>query len=171
MVMDVLTAIEASALGVWVRESVSLFAYPGIIAAHTIGLAFLVGANAAVDLRILGYASSLPLAPMEKFFPVMYAGFWVNALSGIALTVAYATSLLTNPVFLVKVTLIVLAVINLRLIRVRVFAGPGPPAEGPLPRSARVLASTSLALWTLAIVFGRLTAYTQLIATTFGGGG
>lgn len=167
---DILASIEASALGVWVRESVSLFAYPGIIAFHTIGLAFLVGANAAVDLRILGFAPRLPLEPMKKFFPVMYIGFWINALTGIALTVAYATSLLTNPVFLLKLTFILLAVVDLRLIRVRVFGGSGPPAAGSMPRGARLLASTSLVLWILAIVFGRLTAYPLLIASTFGGG-
>jgi hypothetical protein len=166
--MDLLAWIEASALGVWVRESVSLWAYPGLIAFHGIGLAFVVGLSVAIDLRLLGAAPDLPLAPLEKLFPVIWIGFWVNAISGVALTVAYATTLGTNPVFLVKLVLVGLAVANMHLIRTRVFGTARLAGDRAAAERGRRLAWTSLGLWTATIAGGRLIAYTDLLAKTLG---
>lgn len=68
--------IEQTGLSMWLRESPSLLAFPSVIVLHTVGLAFLVGTNVAVDLRILGFASRISLTPMERLFPVMWSGFW-----------------------------------------------------------------------------------------------
>ena len=77
--MQVLASLERSGFGTWVREAPTIWAYPTVLFLHTVGLAFLVGINVAIDLRILGVASSMPLAPMKKLFPWMWAGFWINA--------------------------------------------------------------------------------------------
>ena len=167
--MEILVWLEAIAPAVWVRESISLWAYPTILATHAIGLAFLVGANAAIDLRLLGYAPDLPLAPMEKFFPVIVVAFWVSALSGGLLLIAAATTMLTSVVFYIKLLFIALAVVTLRLIKTRVFSDQASLEAGSVPRIGRVLAIASLAFWAGAIIAGRLTAYPILIATTFGG--
>ena len=166
--VEILTWVEATALAVWVRESISLFAYPSILAIHGIGLAFVVGASAAVGLRLLGAASDLPLAPMKKFFPVIWVGFWVNALSGLLLLISSATAMMTSTVFLLKLFFVALAVVCLRLIYTRVFGSPAVLESGVVPRFGKILAGVSLASWVLAIVAGRLTAYTILIASTFG---
>ena len=76
--MSFLLSLENSAFGTWVRESSSLWAYPAILFLHTLGLGFLVGLNAAIDLRILGVARKMPLAPLEKFFRSCGVAFWVN---------------------------------------------------------------------------------------------
>ena len=89
--MPLLASLENSGFGTWVRESKSLWAYPTILFLHTVGLGFLVGLNAAIDFRILGFARKLPLAPMESFYKIMWAGFWVNLLSGTLLLMADAT--------------------------------------------------------------------------------
>ena len=39
------------------------------------GLAFLVGANVALDARILGVGRGVPLASMLPFFRAMWLGF------------------------------------------------------------------------------------------------
>lgn len=166
--MDLLAWIEGTAFATWVRESVSLWAYPGMLSFHTIGLGFVAGISSAIDLRILGVASSIPLAPMQRFLPVMWAGFWVNALSGVALLMAYATQLLTNPVFVAKLIFIALAVANVMLINRKVF-GEGA-AGNPLPKNAKLLAASSLFFWIGAILLGRFTAYIGLVAALFGGG-
>ena len=111
--MDVLRAIEDSGVGIWVRESGSLWSYPTIIFLHAVGLTFVAGVNAAIDLRLLGFAPRLPLASMRGLFPVMWVGFWINALSGIALLIADATTMMVSWVFWVKIAAIVLAVITL----------------------------------------------------------
>ena len=141
------------------RESESLWAYPAILFLHTMGLAFLVGTSVAMSLRILASEPGAPLAPMEQFFPVMYFGFWVNALSGVALSIAHATLILTQPTFWIKMAFIAVAVVNIRLLKTQVFRDPASLDARPALMKGKVLAGTSLALWAGAITAGRLTAY------------
>jgi hypothetical protein len=69
-----------------------MFAYPMILFLHTVGLAFLVGPSVALVARILGLAQSLPLAPMERFYRIMWIGFWINVGSGAVLLIADAAT-------------------------------------------------------------------------------
>lgn len=158
--MDLLLWLEGTGFGTWMREAdylYSLFPYTFVLSMHTIGLAFLVGPKAAIDLRILGVAPGLPLAPLEPFFRLMWIGFWLNAVSGVLLIPGYAVIRLTDPVFYVKLGVIALAIVNLRATRREVF-GAGSVARQPSAR-AKVLAASSLGLWTAAIVTGRLLGY------------
>lgn len=164
-----LDAMESSAFATWVRESPSLFAYTGMLSLHAIGLAFVVGLSSAVALRLLGVAPEIPLAPARKFFLLMYTAFWVNALSGIALFAGSATSLVENAAFLVKLGFVVLAVVNLRLLKRFAFDEAGLPRNGePVPAAAKALAVSCLVLWSAAIIAGRLTAYPGLLGKYFG---
>jgi hypothetical protein len=90
--MPLLEAIENSAFAIWLRESPSLFAYTGVLSLHTIGLGFLVGISTGIALRMLGFTPELPLAPLGRFFPLMWAGFFVNAFSGVMLLICGATT-------------------------------------------------------------------------------
>src|ERR687887_93881 len=89
--MDILRTLEQSSFSQWVTGSSSIFAFPTILLLHTIGMGVVVGINAGIDLRILGLAPALPLAPMERFFPLFWVGFWVNATTGTILLIADAT--------------------------------------------------------------------------------
>jgi hypothetical protein len=156
--MNVLQAIESSSFSQWVRESESLLAFAGILLVHTIGMGFVVGVNATIDLRILGFAPAVRLSSLEKFFPILWLGFWLNAVTGTMLLAAAATTMLTNPDFYVKMVFIALAVINLKMVRTRVF---GDPLIDKVPpsKTAKILAVTSLIFWLGAITSGRLLAY------------
>jgi len=136
------------------RESPSLFALPGILAAHTVGLGLLAGLNGALDLRLLVVARSIPPAAFTHFLPVMWFGLWMNVLSGIALLLAYPTKALTNPVFYLKLGLIAAAVVVLRTILRRISAAQAAPG------TTKMLAAASLVGWAAAITAGRLLAYT-----------
>ena len=114
--------VETSALSIWVRESPSVFAFPIILSFHTIGMGFLAGMNAAIALRILGFAPRVPLMEARRVFPVLWAGFWLNAVSGIVLLIAYPTKALTNPMFYFKLTCVALGLVTQTLIRRRVLA-------------------------------------------------
>ena len=129
-----------------------------ILLLHTIGMGVVVGINAGIDLRILGVAPSLPLAPMERFFPLLWVAFWINATTGTILLVADATTKLTNPDFYVKMVFIALAVVNLQMLRSRVFRDPLIDKK-PFTSNAKVLAVTSMIFWLGAITSGRLLAY------------
>src|SRR5512134_3164203 len=106
--MQFLEALEQSSFSVWVRESPSIWAFPVILLFHTIGMALCVGVSAGINMRILGIAPGLRLAPMERFFPILWFGFWVNAITGTMLVVQDATAKLTNVDFYVKMVFIAL---------------------------------------------------------------
>lgn len=146
--------LEASAWRAWIVESPSLFAFPGILAAHTIGLALLVGVTVALDLRLLGVAPDVPPATIARLRPVMWAGLWLNVATGLALLLAYPTKALTNPVFYLKLTLIAIGLALLRMQLQRLHEGR------PVTRVDRQSAALSLAVWAAAIAAGRLLAYT-----------
>ena len=156
--MEFLRLIEQSSFSQWVTGSSSVLAFPTILLFHTIGMGVVVGISAGIDLRILGLAPALPLAPMEKFFPLLWVGFWVNAFTGVILLAADATTKMTNPDFYVKMGFIALAIINLRMIRNRVFRDPFIDKK-PMTSDAKVLAVTSMIFWLGAITAGRLMAY------------
>ena len=151
--------LEASAFSVWVRESPSVFAFPGILSVHAIGMALVVGLNAAIDLRILGFAPYIPLLEMKRFFPLIWIGFSMNAASGVALLIGYPTKALTNPVFYAKLAFIALGLVDLRLIRNQVLRDSSLDKK-PVPTKGRLLAVASLACWAGAIATGRFLAYT-----------
>jgi hypothetical protein len=156
--MDVLLKIQESGFSQWVRESESLFAFAGILLVHTIGMGFVVGVNATMDIRILGFAPAVRLSALQKFFPVLWLGFWMNAITGTILLGADAVNKMRNPDFYVKMVFIALAIINLRMLKKQVFQDPLIDKVPPSAR-AKVLAVTSLLLWLGAITSGRLLAY------------
>jgi hypothetical protein len=167
--MGLVEAIENSAFASWVRESPSIFAYTSILSLHAIGLAIIVGINTLIALRLLGFGADLPVTPLRKLYPWMYVGFTINALSGLSLLAANLINDLTNWIFLAKLGLIALAMVNLELIRSRVLDAPGALSTDVLPRRARVFAINSIVLWGAAIVTGRLTAYPHLVESLFAG--
>jgi hypothetical protein len=150
--------LQDTAFARWIGESGSLLGYPTILFLHTIGLATLAGLNASINLRILGIARALPLAPLVRFYPAMWIAFVVTTASGVALLMADATTKLAQPVFYVKLVFVALAVVNLQLLRTRVLADPAVDAR-PLPGNARMLAVTSFVCLIAATVAGRLIAY------------
>lgn len=161
-------AIENSAYAAWVRESPSIFAYTTILTLHAMGLAIIVGLNTVVALRLLGFMPGLAVPPLRKLFPWMYVGFTVNAFSGLSLLAANLQKDLANWMFLIKLVFIALAMVNLELTRMRIFDRPGALSSPELPKEATRFALTSMLLWGLAIVSGRLTAYPNFVAAWFG---
>src|SRR5207245_5420837 len=97
--MQFLAAIEQSGFSVWVRESNSLLAYPGVLFLHTLGMGVVAGISGLIALRILGCAREVPLADVRKMYPYMWAGFILNTFTGILLFLIDVTSKIIDPVF------------------------------------------------------------------------
>ncbi len=150
--------IENTGFGIWVRESGSIWSYPMIITFHSYGMAMLVGVSAVIDFRLLGFASHVPLAPLKRLFWLIRVGFWISLLSGIALTIGDAATMLISPIFYIKMAFVGLALVTVRLIEQRVFGRPELGADR-LPGHAKTLAICSLVFWLASITAGRLTAY------------
>jgi hypothetical protein len=151
--------LEATPFSIWLRESNSVFAFPGILSAHAIGMGLAAGINAAYALHILGVAPGIPTPELRRFVPVMWFGFWLNASSGILLLLAYPTKALTNPVFYLKLTLIVLAMGLFVVIRRRLLDERPAVNERATP-TMRFYGGAALVCWAGAITAGRLLAYT-----------
>jgi hypothetical protein len=149
--MDIVTAIHESALANWVRDTI--WVYPLMLTLHAVGLAFAAGLSVALDLRLLGVARALPLDPMRRLQPVFYTALAVNAISGVGLVLNNPAKWLVDPLFYLKIALLVFALIDAELIARRIRA-----AAGQL-QSTRVLAAVSLFLWAGAVTAGRLLAY------------
>lgn len=156
--MGFLETLQGSAFAMWVAGGDTLLAYPTILMLHTLGLAIVVGTNTVIALRVLGVSPGLPLDELKKTYRPMWIGFVINLVSGLCLFAANATHFGTMFDFYLKLSLIVLALVIAVRIRLLVFAVPNvSPAQ--IPQQAKVLAAISLALWTGAIVAGRLMAY------------
>ena len=161
-------AIENSAYAVWVRESPSIFAYTTILALHAMGLAIIVGINTIVALRLLGFVPEIPIAKLRQLFPWMYLGFTINAFSGLSLLAANLSNDSHNWMFGLKLTMILCAMINLELTKVRVFDNPLVVNGTGVPAEANRFAIASMFFWSLAIVAGRLTEYPHFVAKWLG---
>jgi hypothetical protein len=121
-----------------------------------LGLALLVGTNVLLGLLVIASTPRATLLPMQRFIPVMWIGFGMNAVSGILLLLADASTMLVNPVMQLKFLFIVLAVVSARLMMREALRTPERPR---LVTGPKVLAVSSLLMWAGAIVAGRLTAY------------
>ena len=150
--------LESTAFSTWMRESTSIFAFPIVLALHTIGLGLIAGLSVALDLRILGFAARIPVPEFRCFLPLMWLGLWLNVTSGLALLAAYPTKALTNPVFYLKLGLIAVALMILDVVRRRLLT-EGMARES-MSGNLKILATASLGCWAGAITAGRLLAYT-----------
>ena len=155
--MSFLAWLQGTALASAVAET--LWAYPLLETLHALGMAMLLGALGLLNLRILGFKPDLPLLGMQELLPLAWAGFTLNALSGIALFTSDAIYFFSSYTFRVKLVLIALAGLNAVLLNQQVFrdAAAGAVAVGS---RARWLAGTSLVFWVGAAAAGRLIAYT-----------
>jgi hypothetical protein len=160
--------LESTSLSRWVVESPSMFVFPGFLVLHAIGMGLAAGLSAALDLRVLGVAASMPLSEFRRFRPLLWFGFAVNAVSGVLLLIGYPTKALTNPVFYLKLGLIAVGLVLFARMH-RLIADEHALADAATARRLKRLAVVSLVCWFVAIVAGRLLAYThtRLTATEF----
>ena len=135
--------VEFSQLGDLARRSVWL--YPAANTLHVLGAALLVGAILVYDIRILRGRE-----PTKTALTLSIIGLILLLVTGPTMFSAEATAIGHNPIFQLKMAVILAALINVLL---HWLAGP------VMPRLARLHAFISALLWTGALVFGRLIAY------------
>jgi hypothetical protein len=157
MFNDLLVALQQSAFSTWVQET----AYPVVITAHSVGLATLVGLLVIIDLRVIGFGRGMPLPALRKLMTVVWAGFFLNFVSGIMLFSIDAKKDFYSTLFRIKILSIVLGLLFGWLITRSVLARDSEysAVDARAPGSARAFAAVSLLCWTIAIISGRLLAY------------
>jgi uncharacterized membrane protein len=134
---------------------------------HFIGLAMLIGAIGALDLRMLGFAKQLPIASLHQLVPWALAGFGINVTTGVMAFIGMPSFYTYDIVFWIKIFTILLLGLNAaafyltNTFSVVEQVGPGEDA----PPFAKFIAASSLVLWFVVITLGRyIQQYTHTIA-------
>jgi hypothetical protein len=154
--------LEQLPFSIWLNESASPWAFPMFLFVHTLGMSVVAGGSAAIDFALVGVWQT-PLKPLERLFPVLMAGFVINAVTGVSIFMKDASTYGRNPDFYIKLLFVLAGMALLVVIRRRAF-GYAHQDETPAPNGVKALAWTSLACWTGAIVAGRLIAYVGPVA-------
>jgi hypothetical protein len=161
---DVLDYLENLPLAIWVRSSPSLFAYSTVLSAHGIGLAIVLGVNTLIALRLLGIARDIPLAGLRRLYGLVWVGFFINLVSGLLLFIAEAHTMVAMVAFWGKMTFVALGMVVAELLKRLYFTDIASVQAGVVTRVGRNLAILSLVCWYLALIFGRLTAYPDMVS-------
>lgn len=155
---EFLTSIQQSGFARFIGESGSKWGYPFVLFMHTLSLGIVAGVSAGLALRVLGVARGIAMESLDRLFPIMWFGFILSAVSGLALLATDPVTKLHQTVFWVKLIFVFLGVANMQMMRNRIFRGPAV-SSGVMPSNARMLAMTSLFFWIGATTAGRLIAY------------
>jgi len=153
-----MAALEASAFAEWVRTS--FVGYPALLTLHSIGMSIMVGLVAVVSLRLVGKFERIPYSSLEKMLVLAWVGFAINLISGLAIFTSQATFYITSGPFLLKLAAVLVgAGLAAYMQPILKREAAGWANRGSIPGGVRNLAFVSLALWSVAIVTGRFTAY------------
>jgi len=156
--MEFLNWLETLSYSTWVRESPSLWAFPALLFVHTLGMSLVAGGAAVISMALLGMWPKTAIKPLERLYPVMWFGFWINLFTGFSIFLKDASIYGRNYDLYVKLVFVAAGVWLLSITRKQVFGDPNLD-KGPVPGRAKMLAWASLACWFCAIVAGRLIAY------------
>lgn len=153
--MEQLIWIEHSTFSIWTRESSwALFAF---LIVHTISMGLALGTGVAINLRVLGVASRVPLPQLPRLLPAMYAALVAVLVSGVLLVIAYPAKALTNPLFYMKLSVLIAAVLlTQRLTRFSADAAA-------VPHRSKLTAVLCLLLWVAGLTAGKYLEYTYKI--------
>jgi hypothetical protein len=158
--MHFLEFLENLAFSQWVKNAPTIWAFPTILVLHTIGMGVVAGGSSMLSLMILGFWPAVPMKPFQRVFPWMWAGFWLNAVTGTMMLVADATTKLTTVDFYLKMAFVFVGIFLMARMQRQVFEDPQLD-QGPLSGNAKMLAWASLGCWFGAIIAGRLLAYVK----------
>jgi hypothetical protein len=125
---------------------------------HFMGLSLLIGVAGVLDLRLLGFAKRLPLAPLQRLVPFAAAGLGVNLITGMLFFTGDPAQYIHNGAFGMKMLFIVLAGLNVMVFYAaglaRAIDKVGPGEDAPL--GAKITAAASLFLWVGVMFWGRM---------------
>jgi len=157
--MDFLYSIEGLGYSTFIRDSGSLLAFPMYLLAHTLGMATMVGGAVIIAFALLGlWPKGVPIKPLVKLYPMMWAAFFVNLFTGVSIFMKDASSYGRNTDFWIKLACVAVGVWLMARMKKSIVNDPQLD-NGPVPAYLKRLAGLSLFAWFLAMVTGRLIAY------------
>lgn len=150
-------ALQESGFAFAIRDSTWI--YPIANLTHILGLALLVGSILMLDLRVLGVGRSVSIDALSRLAtPFSILGICLSLSSGSVLFSADAAALAANPIFRLKMALLVAGLANALLFRLLWQRRISGWMEGaPVP--AKLQAGLSGIGWLAVASCGRLIAY------------
>lgn len=156
----VIDTLNSTALSGFIMTNAYLF--PFLEMAHFVGLCLLFGSLLIVDLRVMGFAKSVPLQRVDLFVRFALIGFAINLASGVLFVIGDSDRYLVNVAFWTKMVLIALAGLNTAYFvrQIKPQMDQGLLSEN-LKKGAPLVAWLSLTLWTCVIILGRFIPYVE----------
>ena len=152
--------LHATSLGVAAAGGVR-WLQPAAKTLHFVGLVLLFGCVGVFDLRALGFARELPVAPLQRLMPYAVLGFLLNVATGIVFFAGDPFQYINNQAFWFKMLFILLAGLN-GLIFYAAGLHSAVEQVGPnqdVSVAVRVTAAASLILWLGVMFWGRMLAF------------
>ena len=131
--------------------------FPYVESTHVVFLAVVAGTILTVDARLLGIASrQLRFTYLsEQLLPWTWAAFVGSAITGSLMFIANATTYASNTPFLIKMSLLGLAGINMLYFQLVTFRSVQSWDAGKPSTAARAAGLLSIVIWCSVIGFGR----------------
>ena len=144
--------LEASALGVFVKDQAATFAI--IEAVHLMGLALLGGTVLAQDLRLLNVVmrdvpSNVVTEQAHRWFKV---GLWMLLGTGVPMLAGVATKCYHNPFYWTKMIALAVGILFVFTLKQPLLRGDHASLK---PVTLKLLALASISIWTLVAASGR----------------
>jgi hypothetical protein len=139
----------------------NLLLYPAVEAVHIVGFVLLVGSVVMFDLRVLGLSRQVPVRALARhLLPWSVAALALIVPSGLVMFAAHADAFIDNPVFKIKMGLLLAAIVNAAMFHTGPYRGVAGWNTGvAAPGIARASAALSIALWFSIIACGRMLAH------------
>jgi hypothetical protein len=152
-----LEALENSPFSVWAKASV--WGWPTALTIHVLGTAVLIGLLFIINLRLLGLFDTIAYTSLRRLFPVVWAAFAVQLVSGGVLWATKATQYAVDIAFLLKLVLVAAGFILTVYLHGQLKRDGNSWEAGTASPRAFDYVVPSLIVWCGVIIAGRLTAY------------
>ena len=125
--------------------------YASVSVIHYLTMFWFIGSMAIIDLRVMGVAAKKRnlIELSTQIFPWAWTGFVLAIISGFFMFTADAGDWAPDPVFHVKLVMIILSFVFAILVQ---RGAPKWAALPEIPTSAKVIATIGLVLWILTIL-------------------
>ena len=149
--MDWLETLATAELAQWMRFS--RWGYAAVNTGHVLGIALLVGAILPLNLKLLGAWPRAAIKPLAQVLvPIAAAGLILAISTGFLLFLADPLDYVELPLFLTKLSLVMLGTLHALLFQVWVgFAAS--------PLRLKLAGGISLITWLSVLVMGRFIAF------------
>lgn len=127
---------------------------------HFFGLCLLFATVGMFDLRMMGVARGVSMTALHRLVPFGIAGYLMCVATGFLFVVSAPAQYLYNPALQTKISLMIVAGINMAVFYVTTASAVSAAGPDDLPpMRARLIGFVSLACWTGVIVCGRLVTF------------